>query len=96
MKYSLSKDQLIFKNDYCWNETQKDDPRISGPITDTPFNPSEGFEVLYLVNALISTWKFDDKRYAIKLEKMIRCGVTGKSISQKEVKKWIKSHWLDY
>ena len=96
MKYVFLKDHLIFKADYQWNKFQENDPRISGPLNDTPLTPSEGYEVLYLINELISIWKFDGKRYAIKLEKMIKCGVSGGAMHQKEVKNWIKNHWMNY
>jgi hypothetical protein len=96
VKYTLLKDQLIFKEGYNWNEIQITDPRVSGSLTETPFNPSEGYEILYLINELISTWKFDGEQYARKLEKMIKCGVTGGAMNQKEVKDWIKAHWMDY
>ena len=96
MKSSLIKDQLIFKESYCWSEIQESDPRISGSLTDTPFNSSEGYEVLYLINELMSIWKFDGKQYAKKIEKMIKCGITSEVMPQREVKNWIKKHWLDY
>ena len=96
MKNEFLKGQLIFKEDYNWNKIQITDPRVSGSLTETPFNPSEGYEVLYLINELISIRKFDGEHYARKIEKMIKCGVTGETTSQKEVKDWIKSHWLDY
>ena len=96
MKYALLKDQLIFKEDYNWNEIQITDPRVSGSLTETPFTPSEGYEVLYLINELISIWKFDGEHYARKIEKMIKCGITDETTSQREVRDWIKFHWLDY
>ena len=96
MKFELLKDQLLFKNDYLWNNFHEDDPRVSGPLTNTPFTPSEGYEVLYLINELISIWRFDGERYAIKLEKMIRCGLSCEAMHQKEVKAWIKTHWMNY
>ena len=96
MKYSLLKGQLIFQEHYCWNKIHDTDPRVSGPLTKTQFNPSEGYEVLYLINELMSIWKFSDKQHAKKLEKMIKCGVTSKTMPQREVRDWIKKHWLDY
>lgn len=96
MKYSLLKDKLIFQENYNWNKIEDNDPRVSGPLTNTPFNPLEGYEVLYLINELMSIWKFDGEPYAIKLEKMIKCGISKKGIPQLEVRDWIKTHWLNY
>ncbi len=96
MKYSLLKDKLIFQESYNWNKFHDSDPKISGPLTKTPFNPLEGYEVLYLINELMSIWKFDGAQYAIKLEKMIKCGITSEAMHQREVRDWVKVHWLDY
>ena len=96
MKYSLLKGHLVFHNNYKWSLIHENDPRVSGPLSKTPFNPSEGYEVLYLINELMSIWKFDSEQYAIKLEKMIKCGITNKGMPQHEVRDWIKTHWLNY
>ncbi len=96
MEPFLNKDQLLLQHLYQWSEIPEGDPRVSGSISDIPFNRLEGYEVLYLINELMNIWKFNEVRYARKLEKMIRFGLPEGSNTQQLAKSWIKEHWGNY
>lgn len=96
MKISLLKDQLLFKDHYLWPDIPEDDPRVSGDLADVPFEPIDGNQVLYFINKLLAIWKFDEMKYARKVEKMIKVGLPQDIGSQKDAKSWIKDHWGNY
>lgn len=92
----LLKDQLLFKDHYQWPDIPANDPKISGELADVPFEPRDGNQVLYLINQLLLIWKFDEMKYARKVEKMIKAGIPYDIGSQLEAKAWIKENWTNY
>ncbi len=96
MKVPLQKDQLLFRDHYSWPQVPAEDPRISGDLCDTLFEPKDGNQVLYFINKLLAAWKFDEIKYARKIEKMIKVGLPQNIGSQKDAKLWVKDHWENY
>jgi hypothetical protein len=77
--------------DYKWSAYPSDDPRITGKPDSTLFNRNEGYEVLYLINKMVTT-----KAEGEKMEKMIRKYLPSDVRSQENVQEWIKANWNKY
>lgn len=96
MNITLQQDQLLFKDHYQWPQLPEQDPRISGDLSETLFEPEDGNQVLYFINKLLAVWKFDEMKYARKIEKMIKVGLPENIGTQINAKAWIKDHWGNY
>lgn len=89
---NFSRNDMVY-TDYSWTAIKGDDPRISGKPDSTLFNRHEGYEVLYLINALAKEQNFVQKNTGQKIEKMIRMKLPGDVRSQEKVKNWIINNW---
>jgi hypothetical protein len=67
----FKKSDMQFK-DYQWTAYPNDNPKVTGKPDSTRFNRHEGYEVLYLINALAEEWNFKNVDSCLKMEKMIR------------------------
>lgn len=83
-------------NDYQWTAYPNDNPRVTGKPDSTRFNRHEGYEVLYLINALAELWQFKLVNSCIKMEKMINKKLPSDIIMQTDVKEWISNNWKKY
>ena len=92
----ISRSELLFEDDYSWTVFDAEDPRVAGRLDGTPFSPTEGYELLFLINALSERWNFKNRTSAHKIEKMIRNLLPPGKISQQDVKMWIKVNWPSY
>lgn len=96
MNILLVKEQLLFKDHYHWSDIPEGDPRVSGDIECITFEPTDGSQVLYFINKLLTIWKFDEIKYARKIEKMIKLGLPNDIGTQINAKNWIKENWGSY
>lgn len=90
----INKSDLKYK--YEWATIPGDDPKITGEPDSTRFSRNEGYEVLYLINKLSDLWNFENKKSALKIERMINEGLPSETQSQKKVKTWISVNWKKY
>jgi len=67
----FNKADMQFEN-YQWTAYPNDNPRLTGKPDSPRFNRHEGYEVLYLINALAKSWEFKKISSCLKIEKMIR------------------------
>lgn len=88
----FSKSDMQYK-DYQWTAYPNDNPRVAGKPDSTRFNRHEGYEVLYLINALADEWNFKNVADCLKIEKMIRRKLPSNTIMQVDVKEWIRQNW---
>jgi hypothetical protein len=79
--------------DYQWTAYPNDNPRVTGKPDSNRFNRHEGYEVLYLINALAGEWNFKNVASCLKMEKMIREKLPSNAIMQVDVKEWIRQNW---
>ncbi|WP_291123617.1 hypothetical protein [Flavobacterium sp. UBA6046] len=79
--------------DYQWTAYPNDNPRVTGKPDSTRFNRHEGYEVLYLINALVEEWDFKNANSCLKMEKMIRIKLPSDTIMQVDVKEWLRQNW---
>lgn len=88
---------LLAKSDlqsqYSWTAIPGDNPRITGKPDSTLFNRHEGYEVLYLINAIGEEQGWKQKASGLKLEKMIKQNLPSDVRSQENVKKWLLNNW---
>jgi len=92
----ISKNDLLYKNEYSWTAVPGDDPKVSGKPDSTKFSRHEGYEVLYLINHLASEWNFKQIALANKMEKVIKLYLPSNIQSQENVKNWLHSNWDNY
>lgn len=90
----FNKNDMQFKN-YQWTAYPNDNPRITGKPDSTRFNRHEGYEVLYLINALAESWELKQFNSCLKIEKMIREKLPSTTITQINVKEWIRINWMN-
>jgi hypothetical protein len=89
----LTKDDLC--EEYTWGEIHPEDPKVSGEPDTTPFDAMAGYEVLYLINAMMRDWDLLSKKSGHKMERMLK-DLPGEIDSQEEVKAWVKDKWRTY
>lgn len=88
----FNKTDMNYK-EYQWTAYPNDDPKVIGKPDRTRFNRHEGYEVLYLINALAGEWEFKQVNSCLKMEKMIHDGLPSTIIMQIDVKEWMKQNW---
>lgn len=90
----FNKTDMQFEN-YQWTAYPNDNPKVTGNPDSTRFNRHEGYEVLYLINALAESWKLKQINSCLKIEKMIREKLPSTTIMQIDVKEWIRINWMN-
>ena len=83
----------MYYNDYTWSAYPNDDPRITGEPDNTLFNKHQGYEVLYLINKLATSWSIRTIHECRMIETLIRTQLPSNIRSQENVKEWIKLNW---
>lgn len=86
----------LISKDYVWNDYEEDDNRVSGALDNTPFDRTEGHEVLFMINSLMDIWGLDKTKNGQKIERMIKTYLPYELTSQIAVKDWIKQNWKFY
>lgn len=75
--------------DYGWTSYEKNDPRISGKPDKTPFDRTEGNQVIYLINKLMTIWSYRFVNTGNKMERLIREKMPDDMKTQEEVQGWL-------
>ena len=78
---------------YVWTTYRSDDPRISGIPDRTPFDRSEGMQMLYIINKMLDIHGLTLKQHALKIERMIQDHLPSYVRSQEEVMTWVLVNW---
>jgi hypothetical protein len=89
----IKKEDLVF--DYKWSKYRSNDPRVSGALDDTHFNPEEGNQVLYLINRFLELHEFKKIASGQKAERIIKAILPLHIRKQSAVSDWICQHWQD-
>ena len=90
----FNRTNMQFEN-YQWTAHPNDNPKVTGNPDSTRFNRHEGYEVLYLINALAESWELKQINSCLKIEKMIREKLPSTTITQIDVKEWIRINWMN-
>ena len=72
---------------YTWDAASSDDPRVTGEPDSTLFNRQQGYEVLYMLNTVLSASAPITALH--KGEEMIRDELPSDKREQLDVKKWL-------
>ncbi|TDV98032.1 hypothetical protein BDK62_10464 [Halomonas alkaliantarctica] len=75
---------------YDWTAAPSDDPHVTGEPDSTLFNRQQGYEVLYMLNMVLSASAPISALH--KGEKLIRDELPGDTRKQLDVKKWLDQH----
>lgn len=79
---------MLFQ-DYNWN-TPSDSYKLKGTPDRNLFIPSEGHEVLYMINFLAAEWGFKTKEEAALIEKILHDKLPISKWSQVNAYKWLQ------
>lgn len=80
------------QNRYNWSADKGDNPKLKGEPDKSLLDRTEGYEVLYLIQKLMSAWDFKNISSGQKIEKMIH-KIPSNLHSQAHVKEWISNNW---
>jgi hypothetical protein len=86
---------LLFK-DYKWQaKADHDNPKIIGGNDHNQLNRTEGYEMLYYIKSLGTTWKWPETEIAAgqRLEKIIKEVVPTNIRTHSAIKEWISEHY---
>ena len=86
----FTKDDLKYK--YNWSADKGDNPKLKGEPDKSLLDRTEGYEVLYMVQKLMSTWDFKQVTSGNKIEDKIKA-VPSNIHSQEKIKEWIHTNW---
>lgn len=86
----FTREDLVYQ--YSWTATGKDDPVLKGEPDCSVLNRNEGYEVLYMIQHMITAWHLRTIADGQRLERMIK-DCPGEIRSQVEVKLWISYHY---
>jgi hypothetical protein len=77
---------------YTWSAGLGDNPKLKGEPDNSLLSRSQGYEVLYMIQKLMSKWSLKTITSGQKIERMIH---EAPSIlrSQVNVEKWIYDNW---
>lgn len=86
----------MFYKDYKWSaRADHDNPKIIGGTDHAELNRTEGYEMLYFINSLASTWNWTNVSLSSyqHLEKIIRTEVPSNIRTHAAIKSWISSKY---
>lgn len=81
----------LFYSDYKWTSYPQNDPHTSGKLDETSFNATEGNQVVFLINKLMTMWDYRFTSSGNKMEKLIREKLPDEVKTQHDVQIWLKS-----
>lgn len=77
-------------NHYDWTAVPSDDPHVTGEPDSTLFNRHQGYEVLYMLNTVLSASAPISALH--KGEALIQDELPSDTRKQLDVKKWLDQH----
>jgi hypothetical protein len=80
-------------SDYSWTASAGDNPKIAGTPDNALFNRHEGYEVLHLINRIMSDRSLITVDSGQKMEKMIREDLPSNVRGRVHVTDWINDNW---
>jgi len=91
---AYTKNQMVYQ-DYKWSaRADHDNPKIIGGTDHAELNRTEGYEMLYFMNSLAKTWKWNDSLTSYQnLEKIIRQKVPSNIRTHGGIMNWIASNY---
>ena len=80
------------KNKYSWTSDGGDNPKLKGEPDASLLDRTEGYEVLYMIQKLMSKWDLKEIGSGHKIERLIhKCPSNFRS--QENIKNWIHTNW---
>lgn len=91
---AYTKNNMVY-DDYKWSaRADHDNPKIIGGNDSAQLNRTEGYEMLYFINSLAKSWKWNDTLASYqKLEKIIRSVVPSNTRTHSGIKSWIEANY---
>jgi len=90
---NYQKSQMVY-SDYKWSaKADHDNPKFIGAQEASMLNREEGYEMLYFINSLALTWKWNDNIVSRqKLERIIKEEVPSNIRTHSGIKNWIEQN----
>lgn len=87
---------MVYK-DYKWlAKADHDNPEFIGAQEASMLNRDEGYEMLYFINSLALTWKWNDSLASRqKLERIIKEEVPSNIRTHSGIKNWIEQNYKE-
>lgn len=85
----------LLKTTYTWSADKGDNPKLKGEPDSSLLNRSEGYEVLYMINKIMTSRGLSAVSSGQKIEKIIHATPSNLH-SQVNVKTWIDNNWDRY
>jgi len=80
------------KHKYNWSADKGDNPKLKGEPDRSLLDRTEGYEVLYMVQKLMTAWQLKQKESGNKIEDKIKAAPSNIH-SQEKIKEWIYANW---
>lgn len=93
---NYQKSQMVY-SDYKWTaKADHDNPKFIAAQEAAMLNRQEGYEMLYFINSLALTWKWNDSLAACQnLECIIREKVPSNIRTHRGIKTWIAENYKE-
>jgi hypothetical protein len=95
MIHKYQRSEMVY-SDYKWvARADHDNPKIIRGVDSAELNRTEGYEMLYFINSLATTWMWDGVALASynHLERIIRNEVPSNIQTHSGIRDWISSHY---
>jgi len=93
---NYERNQMVYKDKYKWTApSDHDNPYVRHGKEAKELNRSEGYEMIYFINALAKAWNWTNAPVASyqNLERIIKDKVPHHIHKHDEIKKWIEQHY---
>lgn len=95
MLTNYKRSDMVYK-DYKWEAyADHDNPKIIGGTDHAELNRSEGYEMLYFINSLAKSWRWDGYPLSSyrNLETIIQTKVPSSTRKHSGIKEWIEANY---
>jgi hypothetical protein len=87
----LSKNDLMHR--YEWQDYGETSPEVSGQPDQTPFDPEDGHQVLYIINTFAEYYDLPWRTSGLMAENILKDTLPGVVCNQIEVMAWLRGKW---
>jgi hypothetical protein len=77
---------------YSWSADGGDNPKLKGEPDSSLLDRTEGYEVLYMIQKLMTKWQLTTVESGQKIESLIH-QTPSNLRSQENVKNWVHQNW---
>ncbi len=87
----LGKRDLMHR--YEWRDYRENAQEVSGQPDETPFDPNDGHQVLYMINTFAEYYDFPWRTSGLMAESILKDALPDELSSQILVMAWLRGKW---